>query len=119
MLAGAYGAHGFGPEKSPYFRGIFENANRYHLLHSAVLALAPALCRRPHLARDSRAAPRRASHAARWREQVGGLFTAGTALFCSSQYALGVTKDRRAKMRKIGPPGATMLVAGWLALALP
>ncbi len=50
---------------------------------------------------------------------MGGLFTAGTALFCSSQYALGATEDRRSKMRRVGPPGATMLVAGWLALALP
>jgi uncharacterized membrane protein YgdD (TMEM256/DUF423 family) len=50
---------------------------------------------------------------------VGGLFAAGTALFCSSQYALGKTEDRAAKMRKVGPPGAAMLVAGWVALALP
>ena len=62
VLAGAYGAHNFGADKSPYFRGIFENANRYHLLHSAVLALAPAASPRPHLARLRR--PRGAPHAA-------------------------------------------------------
>jgi uncharacterized membrane protein YgdD (TMEM256/DUF423 family) len=49
---------------------------------------------------------------------VGGLFTGGTALFCSSLYALGTTEDRASRMRKAGPVGATMLVAGWLALAL-
>jgi glucose-6-phosphate isomerase len=32
---------------------------------------------------------------------------------------VNVTENRRAKMRKIGPPGAAMLVAGWVALALP
>ena len=62
VLAGAYGAHNFGTDKSPYFRGIFENANRYHLLHSAVLALAPAASPRPHLARLRR--PRGAPRAA-------------------------------------------------------
>ncbi len=98
MLAGAYGGHSLPKNKSPYFKGIYETANRYHLVHSALIALAPAACSRPHL--------------------VGSLFAGGTALFCSSQYALGVTENRATRIRKVGPIGATMLVGGWLALAL-
>jgi uncharacterized membrane protein YgdD (TMEM256/DUF423 family) len=52
------------------------------------------------------------------RKKVGGFFTGGTLLFCSSLYALGATEDRASRMRKAGPVGASMLIAGWLALAL-
>jgi uncharacterized membrane protein YgdD (TMEM256/DUF423 family) len=51
VLAGAYGSHAFREGKSPYFKGIFELANRYHLLHSALIALAPAASAQPHLVR--------------------------------------------------------------------
>jgi uncharacterized membrane protein YgdD (TMEM256/DUF423 family) len=52
------------------------------------------------------------------RMQVGGLFSGGTLLFCGSQYALALSENRDTAIRKVGPVGATMLLAGWLALAL-
>lgn len=36
----AYGAHLFNPKDS-YYVGVYERANHYHLMHSALLALAP------------------------------------------------------------------------------
>jgi hypothetical protein len=51
VLAGAYGSHAFREGKSAYFKGIFDTANRYHLLHSA---LAPAASAQPHLVRATR-----------------------------------------------------------------
>jgi uncharacterized membrane protein YgdD (TMEM256/DUF423 family) len=121
VLAGAHGGHRFTAAKSPHFKDVYDTANRYHLVHSAVLALAPAASAHPHVVR---APPcqrvRRDAHAnARLaRAQVGGLFGGGTLLFCSSLYHLGVTENRAHRMRKVGPVGASMLVAGWLALAL-
>ena len=67
-------------------------------MHSVCIAFGPAASSHPHL--------------------VGALFTGGTALFCSSQYALALTENRASRMRKIGPVGATMLLGGWLVLAL-
>ena len=54
----------------------------------------------------------------RRRLQVGGLFAVGQLLFCGSLYALGVTENRAARVRKLGPVGATALAAGWASLAL-
>jgi uncharacterized membrane protein YgdD (TMEM256/DUF423 family) len=54
----------------------------------------------------------------RQRTKVGGFFSGGTLLFCSSLYALCASENRASKMRKAGPVGACMLVAGWLALAV-
>ena len=38
---GAYGAHGFKPI-DPYFKEVYGRANHYHLVHSFLIALAPA-----------------------------------------------------------------------------
>ena len=40
---------------------------------------------------------------------MGGLFAVGQLLFCGSLYALGVTENRAARVRKLGPVGATAL----------
>mmetsp|Transcript_33091 Transcript_33091/g.45867 ORF Transcript_33091/g.45867 Transcript_33091/m.45867 type:complete len:113 (+) Transcript_33091:195-533(+) len=89
----AYGAHGFKPS-DPYFQKPFDNGNRFHLVHSGLIALAP-LTRRPNL--------------------IGGLFTAGTAAFCGSCYAVALAEDK--SMSKFAPFGGTTLIVAWLALA--
>jgi uncharacterized membrane protein YgdD (TMEM256/DUF423 family) len=38
---GAYGAHVLKPS-DPYFTKVYERGNQYHLLHSLLLAAAPA-----------------------------------------------------------------------------
>jgi len=40
VALGAYGAHGFKP-KDPYFIDVFDRANKYHFLHSILLAMSP------------------------------------------------------------------------------
>ena len=100
---------------------VFDTANRYHLLHSGLLALAPAASARPHLvcARvlppPLRPLPRDASRRCRV-PQVGGLFAGGTLLFCGSCYAAAVAQDRA--LGKAAPVGGTLLIAAWLATAL-
>ncbi len=47
---------------------------------------------------------------------MGGLFAGGTALFCGSCYAVALAQDRA--LGKGAPVGGSMLIAGWLALAL-
>ena len=37
---GAYGAHGFKPA-DPYFLDVYDRANKYHFMHSLLLAVAP------------------------------------------------------------------------------
>ena len=55
LLAGAYAGPTFAPgPKSAHFTDIFTTANNYHLVHSAVLALAPAASAQPHLVRATR-----------------------------------------------------------------
>ena len=40
VALGAYGAHGLHP-KDPYFATTFDRGNKYHLMHSLLLAAAP------------------------------------------------------------------------------
>jgi hypothetical protein len=110
---------------------VFDTGNRYHLVHSALIALAPAACARPHVVRChagallapllsrrilcSRTLPHAREHAG--AAQVGALFAGGTALFCGSCYAVAATQDRA--VGRAAPVGGTMLIAAWLALALP
>lgn len=40
VALGAYGAHAFKPA-DPYFLQTFDRGNKYHLIHSLLLAVAP------------------------------------------------------------------------------
>ena len=40
VALGAYGAHGFKPA-DPHFLDTFDRGNKYHLIHSLLLAVAP------------------------------------------------------------------------------
>ncbi|CAL8462359.1 g1892 [Coccomyxa elongata] len=92
---GAYGAHGFKP-KDPYFLEVFDRGNKYHLLHSLLLAVTP-LARKPNA--------------------VGICTTAGILLFSGSCYAAAFTEDRA--NAKLAPFGGIALITAWLCLAIP
>ncbi|XP_064408972.1 transmembrane protein 256 [Latimeria chalumnae] len=94
--AGAYGAHGFRrSDRDDYLKELFETANKYHFLHSLALLGVPH-CRRPVLA--------------------GSLLISGMALFCGSFYYHAITTDPT--FTKAAPYGGTLLIAGWVAMAL-
>lgn len=79
-----------------FIRQVFDRGNKYHLLHSLLLATAP-LARRPNA--------------------VGVLATSGILLFSGSCYAAALTEDRG--NAKLAPYGGMALIAAWLCLALP
>lgn len=91
---GAYGAHAFKPT-DPKFATVYERGNRYHLIHSLLLAAAPH-ARRPNL--------------------VGGLSLTGIVLFSGSCYACATTENAAAA--KFAPVGGLALVAAWISLAV-
>ncbi|XP_069500538.1 transmembrane protein 256 [Ambystoma mexicanum] len=96
VSAAAYGAHGFRiNNKDEYLKQLYETSNRYHMLHSLALLAVPH-CRRPLLA--------------------GSLLTSGMVLFCGSFYYYAITEDPR--LRQAAPVGGTVLILGWLAMAL-
>lgn len=81
VAAGAWGAHGFRPS-DPYFIDVFDRANKYHFIHSLLLACAP-IVRRPNV--------------------VGYLTLAGMVGFCGSCYAVAIKEDRN--LGKLAPYG--------------
>uniref|UniRef100_A0A8B9S1L5 Transmembrane protein 256 n=1 Tax=Accipiter nisus TaxID=211598 RepID=A0A8B9S1L5_9AVES len=85
MAAAAYGAHG----------GLYETANRFHLLHSLALLAVPH-CRRPALA--------------------GSLLCAGVGFFCLPLYYHGLSGDPA--FNRAAPLGGTLFILGWAAMAL-
>ena len=94
VAAGAYGAHGFKPQKDSY-KVVFETGNRYHLVHSALLGIAP-VAKRPHV--------------------VGTLASLGILAFSGSCYVAALTENR--EMGKLAPVGGFALIGAWLALAI-
>ena len=74
---------------------VFERGNKYHLMHSLLLAAAP-LARRP--------------------SAVGVCTTAGILLFSGSCYAAAFSEDRG--NAKLAPFGGISLIAAWLCLLL-
>lgn len=94
VCLGTYGAHAFHPADDHYL-ATFETANKYHFVHSLLIALAPST-RKPVL--------------------VGSLATAGVVLFCGSLYATALTEDRRNS--QLAPTGGVAFMAAWLALLL-
>jgi uncharacterized membrane protein YgdD (TMEM256/DUF423 family) len=100
VLAGAFGAHAMRSRLSPDLLAVFETAARYQMFHAlALIAVAWVLERGPHPAL-TRAA---------W------LFSAGTALFSGSLYALSLTGVRA--LGAVTPVGGLCFLSGWLSLA--
>uniref|UniRef100_A0A2K5L5E2 Transmembrane protein 256 n=4 Tax=Cercopithecidae TaxID=9527 RepID=A0A2K5L5E2_CERAT len=86
----SYGAHGQGAGDE-----LFEKANKHHFLHSLALLGVPH-CRKPLWA--------------------GLLLASGTTLFCTSFYYQALSGDP--SIQTLAPAGGTLLLLGWLALAL-
>ena len=83
------------PSLEPALLQVFDRGNKYHLLHSLLLAAAP-LAKRP--------------------STVGACTTAGILLFSGSCYAAAFTEDRA--NAKLAPFGGISLIAAWLCLLL-
>ena len=96
-LAG-YGAHGGGPAGLPN-PAMFQTAWQIHAVHTAVL-VALGMCRRPNI----------------WLYAAFWLMLGGTVFFCAPLYAAGLGKLASGSI--ITPVGGTMLIVGWLALAI-
>jgi uncharacterized membrane protein YgdD (TMEM256/DUF423 family) len=102
---GAVEAHALGPATSDTARAMFDTAVRYHLTHSLALLVLVAIA--PHL-QGTRS----------WRliQVSGAAFIGGIALFCGGLYALsGLGMPIGARL---APVGGTLLIVGWLALAI-
>ncbi|XP_044528109.1 transmembrane protein 256 isoform X1 [Gracilinanus agilis] len=78
-----------------YRKELFEKTNKHHFIHSMALLCVP-LCSKPVWA--------------------GTLFTSGISLFCGSFYYHALTGDTTAI--PVAPVGGSLLILGWLALAL-
>uniref|UniRef100_A0A8C5L7V1 Transmembrane protein 256 n=1 Tax=Jaculus jaculus TaxID=51337 RepID=A0A8C5L7V1_JACJA len=77
------------------FSQLFDKANKHHFLHSLAL-LGVTHCRKPLWA--------------------GLLLASGTTLFCTSFYYQALSGDT--SIQTLGPVGGSLLILGWLALAL-
>uniref|UniRef100_A0A8C9P4X3 Transmembrane protein 256 n=1 Tax=Spermophilus dauricus TaxID=99837 RepID=A0A8C9P4X3_SPEDA len=75
--------------------GLFDKTNKHHFIHSLALLGVPH-CRKPLWA--------------------GLLLASGTTLFCTSFYYQALSGDSSIQM--LGPVGGSLLLIGWLALAL-
>ncbi|XP_039602864.1 transmembrane protein 256 isoform X2 [Polypterus senegalus] len=96
VTAGAYGAHGFRrSDRDEYLKELYETANKYHFLHSLALLGVPH-CRKPLLA--------------------GTILCTGMVMFSGVFYYHALTGDPT--FSKAAPVGGTLLIAGWLALAV-
>ncbi|XP_041521436.1 transmembrane protein 256 isoform X3 [Chionomys nivalis] len=78
-----------------YGKELFDKANKHHFLHSLALLGVP-YCRKPLWA--------------------GLLLASGTTLFCTSFYYQALSGDT--SIQTAGPVGGSLLILGWLALAL-
>jgi uncharacterized membrane protein YgdD (TMEM256/DUF423 family) len=95
VAAGAFGAHGLKsvPDMTDARLGAFQTGSHYALAHSVAAA---ALAHR---------SPRAA-----------GLWLAGSAVFGGSLWLYGYSGKRW--LGAVAPVGGTMLIAGWVVLAL-
>uniref|UniRef100_A0A8C0G801 Transmembrane protein 256 n=1 Tax=Chelonoidis abingdonii TaxID=106734 RepID=A0A8C0G801_CHEAB len=84
-----------GPSPFALSPQLYETANRYHFLHSLALLAVPR-CRRPLLA--------------------GALLSSGMGLFCGPLYYHAWSGDPT--FNKAAPYGGSLLILGWLAMAL-
>ncbi|XP_012868668.1 PREDICTED: transmembrane protein 256 isoform X1 [Dipodomys ordii] len=90
----SYGAHG-AHFPDAYGKELFDKTNKHHFLHSLALLGVPH-CRKPLWA--------------------GLLLASGTTLFCTSFYYQALSGDT--SIQNLGPVGGSLLILGWLALAL-
>ncbi|XP_004433202.1 transmembrane protein 256 [Diceros bicornis minor] len=90
----SYGAHG-AQFPDAYGKELFDKTNKHHFLHSLALLGVPH-CRKPLWA--------------------GLLLASGTTLFCTSFYYQALSGDPSAQT--LAPVGGSLLLLGWLALAL-
>ncbi|XP_002742277.1 transmembrane protein 256 homolog [Saccoglossus kowalevskii] len=96
VALGAYGAHAFKTNtQDEHKKHVFDTANRYHFLHSMVLLAVP-LVRKPLIA--------------------GSLLSLGLLMFSGSCYVYAIHDVD--SIRKVTPFGGTLLIAGWIAMAL-
>ena len=96
--ASAFASHGLS-SKTEKQQKVFATAANFQLIHSIALAATPAISAGPLGAKV-----------------VGGCFGLGMTLFSGSCYASVLTDDKA--NGKLAPAGGTLLMAGWLALAL-
>ncbi|TEA40273.1 hypothetical protein DBR06_SOUSAS8210231 [Sousa chinensis] len=89
----SYGAHG--QEAGDGAGILFDKTNKHHFLHSLALLGVP-LCRKPLWA--------------------GLLLASGTTLFCTTFYYQALSGDP--SVQTLAPVGGSLLLLGWLALAL-
>ncbi|GLQ05515.1 DUF423 domain-containing protein [Sneathiella chinensis] len=101
VIMGAMGAHGV--LEDTYREKLYSTAFDYHMLHVLALLGIGIMLRR-------QARGRAVSHAA------GALFVTGTLLFSGSLYYLGRTGEVLLPM--VTPAGGSLLILGWLCLAL-
>ena len=94
VALGAYGAHVFRPNNED-FEKVFETANKYHMYHNLLLAVAP-YTRRPNI--------------------VGFLAMAGIISFCGSCYLSAVTENKSVSF-PYAPIGGFCFMGAWAALA--
>nr|XP_014331926.1 PREDICTED: transmembrane protein 256 isoform X1 [Bos mutus] len=78
-----------------YGKELFDKTNKHHFLHSLALLAVP-LCRKPLWA--------------------GLLLASGTTLFCTTFYYQALSGDP--SFQNLAPVGGSLLLLGWLALAL-
>ena len=96
--ASAVGLAAYGAHKMPGsdHKTAFDNANKFHLVNSAVLLAAPNFGKRAAVS--------------------GSLLAAGTALFCGSCYAVALADEP--SYGKLAPAGGFVMIAAYLAIAL-
>ena len=99
VIAGAFGARALKDALPPADLDIFENGVRYQMYHVLALLLCCAIA--PHIGR-----PRLVANSFIW----------GTVIFSGSLYLLVLTGTRKFGM--ITPIGGTLMIVGWIALAL-
>jgi uncharacterized membrane protein YgdD (TMEM256/DUF423 family) len=108
----AFGSHGLRSyiTQDEKLISIWQTSSYYHLVHSLALAVTPLIVM-PYKQYIQRVAtsPAPALISAR-------LFVSGMLLFNGSLYLLVLTNQR--KLGMVTPIGGTLLLAGWIALAL-
>ncbi len=101
VTAGAFAAHGLKQRLTPDLLAVFETAARYHMYHALALLAVGWLAAR---------------NQGMLTTLAGGCFLVGIILFSGSLYALVLTHTPR--LGAVTPFGGTLLLVGWLLLAV-
>jgi uncharacterized membrane protein YgdD (TMEM256/DUF423 family) len=93
VALGAFGAHGLKNRiNDPRLLEVWNTAAHYHLIHSAVLAVAPFIDRTPN-------------------QYAAKLLIGGVTLFSGSLYLMTLTGNK--KLGAITPIGGVAMIGGW------